>query len=155
MSRSRPEKTLRITVARTSAQVKRCHPVMRELRPHCKRPQDFVERVRRQQRQGYLLAFLEADGQVQAVAGYRYGESLFAGRFLYVDDLVTAEGARSRGYGGQLLDWLLAEAQAHGCEQLELDSGVQRFEAHRFYFAKQMKIAAYHFSIPTKIQPRR
>ena len=149
MSLSSDGKSPRIALARTSLQIRRCHAIMRELRPHFKTARGFVERVRRQQRQGYLLAFLKAGGEVRAVAGYRYLESLFSGRFLYVDDLVTSESARSQGFGGKLLDWLLDEAAAHECEQLELDSGVQRFEAHRFYFTKRMKIASYHFSMKT------
>jgi len=36
---------------------------------------------------------------------------------------------------------------AHGCKNLELDSGVQRFDAHRFYLLKRMNISSYHFSI--------
>jgi GNAT superfamily N-acetyltransferase len=123
---------------------------MRELRPKFTDAKKFVQQVQRQQQQqGYLLAFVEAEGEVRAVAGYRYLESLFSGRFIYVDDLVTLPGDRSRGFGGQLLDWLIEQARRDGCRQLELDSGVQRFDAHRFYFAKRMKIASYHFSIET------
>ena len=122
---------------------------MRQLRPHFKTAPDFVAQVRRQQSQGYLLAFVESDQGIQAVAGYRYLESLLSGKFIYIDDLVANEETRSQGFGGQLLDWLIAQAVAHGCEQLELDSGVQRFDAHRFYFRKRMKIASYHFSIKT------
>jgi GNAT superfamily N-acetyltransferase len=139
--------TSRIAIATTPEEIRRCHPVMRELRTHIEDAQEFVERVERQQRDGYLLAFLEADGEVRAVAGYRYLESLFAGKFLYVDDLVTREGDRSRGFGAQLFDWLLEKARAHGCADMQLDSGVQRFDAHRFYLMKRMKIASYHFSI--------
>ena len=140
----------RIAVAKAPEEIQRCHVVMRELRPHFDNAENFVERVQRQQRDGYLLAFLEADGEVRAVAGYRFLESLFSGKFLYVDDLVTREGDRSSGFGGQLLDWLVEEARNHHCEQLELDSGVQRFDAHRFYFAKRMKISSYHFAIKIK-----
>jgi GNAT superfamily N-acetyltransferase len=76
-----------------------------------------------------LLAFLETEDEVRAVAGYRVLESLFSGKFLYVDDLVTREADRSRGYGSQLFDWLVEQVREHGCESLELDSGVQRFDA--------------------------
>ena len=110
-----------------------------------------LERVTRQQRDGYVLAFLEADREIRAVAGYRFLESLFAGKFLYVDDLVTRARDRSRGFGAQLFDWLLQEARAYGCDDMQLDSGVQRFDAHRFYLVKRMKIASYHFSI--KVSP--
>jgi GNAT superfamily N-acetyltransferase len=139
---------MKIQLAKTPSQIARCHSVMRELRPKFRTRAQFIERVRRQQRGGYLLAYLEEEGEVHAVAGYRILESLFSGRFLYVDDLVTRAADRSAGYGGQLLDWLSTEARGNNCESLELDSGVQRSDAHRFYFTKRMKIAAYHFSRP-------
>ena len=138
---------LRIDIARRPAAIGRCYEVMRELRPQFTERKKFVEQVRRQQRDGYLLAFVEAGGEVRAVAGYRFLESLYSGRFLYVDDLVTRESDRSAGYGGKLLDWLVQAARENKCDNLELDSGVQRFDAHRFYFAKRMKIASYHFSM--------
>ena len=141
----------RIAIANTPEEIRRCHPVMRELRTHIAGEQEFVDRVQRQQREGYQLAFLESGGEVCAVAGYRFLESLFSGKNLYVDDLVTRAADRSRGFGGELLDWLIAEALKQGCETLELDSGVQRFDAHRFYFSKRMSISSYHFRI--KIEP--
>jgi GNAT superfamily N-acetyltransferase len=141
----------RIAIANTPEEIQRCHLVMRELRPLFHEPDQFVERVLRQQKEGYQLAFLEFENEVRAVAGYRFLESLFSGEFLYVDDLVTRERDQSRGFGGQLLDWLIEKAREHGCENLELDSGVQRFDAHRFYFSKRMSISSYHFRI--KIQP--
>jgi GNAT superfamily N-acetyltransferase len=142
----RPKRS-RIAIAKTPAEIRRCHAVMRELRPKFTSAKMFVRRVQRQQGQGYVLAYLEAEGKIRAVAGYRYLESLFSGKFIYVDDLVTLPRDRSRGFGGQLLDWLVEQARVHDCEQLELDSGVQRFDAHRFYLLNRMKIASYHFSI--------
>jgi GNAT superfamily N-acetyltransferase len=144
-------KNSRVAVALTSEEIGRCFPVMRELRTHIIDEQTFVERVLKQQEQGYQLAFLKAEGEIRAVAGYRFLESLFSGKNLYVDDLVTRETDRSRGFGAELLDWLIKEARTHGCESLELDSGVQRFNAHRFYFSKRMSISSYHFRI--KIEP--
>jgi GNAT superfamily N-acetyltransferase len=143
----------RIGIATTAEDVRRCFPVMRELRTHIEDVREFSERVARQQKEGYLLAFVESEGEIRAVAGYRFLESLFSGKFLYVDDLITRAKDRSRGFGGQLLDWLIEQARAQGCEQLELDSGVQRYDAHRFYFVNKMKIASYHFSVLTKEQP--
>ncbi|HET9856643.1 MAG TPA: GNAT family N-acetyltransferase [Chthoniobacterales bacterium] len=137
----------RIAIANTPEEIRRCHLVMRELRPLFREPKQFVERVLLQRKEGYQLAFLESEGEVCAVAGYRFLESLFSGKFLYVDDLVTRESDRSCGFGGQLLDWLVEQAREHGCENLELDSGVQRFDAHRFYFSKRMSISSYHFRI--------
>ena len=136
-----------IALANTPEEIRRCFPVMRELRPQFQNEEQFVERVLRQQNDGYLLAFVESEGEVHAVAGYRFLESLFSGKFLYLDDLVTRESDRSRGFGCELLDWLIEQAREKGCENLELDSGVQRSDAHRFYFSKRMSISSYHFRI--------
>jgi GNAT superfamily N-acetyltransferase len=158
MTRKNPQSsTIRIAIARTPPEIGRCYDVMRELRPHFSTRTKFVERVRRQQRDGYRLAFVVAGGEVRAVAGYRFLESLYSGRFLYVDDLVTRESDRSAGYGGKLLDWLLQQAREKKCTSFELDSGVQRFDAHRFYFVKRMKIASYHFSmaVADNAEPRK
>lgn len=120
---------------------------MRQLRTHFEDGEKFVAQVERQRAEGYRMAFLEDGGGVRAVAGYRILESLYSGRFCYVDDLVTDEAARSLGYGGALFDWLVAEARGAGCAALELDSGVQRFAAHRFYLTKRMIIASHHFAL--------
>lgn len=138
---------MQIKLAETDVEVKNCYPVMRQLRPHLSEG-DFVEAVARQQSgDGYHLAFLEDDGAVRAVAGFRLGEMLYRGRFLYVDDLVTDETARSRQYGDGLFDWLVRFARDNDCRQLDLDSGVQRFDAHRFYFRKRMHVSSYHFTL--------
>jgi GNAT superfamily N-acetyltransferase len=131
-----------IRLAESDAEIDRCYPVMAQLRPQFARDA-FVAQVRRQMQQDrFRLVYLEEDG---AVAGFREGEMLHRGRYVYVDDLVTDADSRSRGHGGQLFDWLVAYARAAGCQQLHLDSGVQRAGAHRFYFAKRMHVSSFHF----------
>lgn len=136
---------MEIRLAETDAEIRRCFPVMVQLRPHLEE-EEFVARVRRQQGAGYRLAFLAVQGAVRSVAGYRMQEMLVRGRHLYVDDLVTDEDYRSQGYGDELFDWLLARAREAGCGYLELDSGVQRAAAHRFYFRRQMHVGSFHFT---------
>lgn len=136
-----------IQLAVNDETIRACFPAMQQLRPHLKES-EFVERVRGQQEVGYRLAYSEDGGEVVAIAGFRVNESLAWGRFLYVDDLVTVESVRSQGYGQRLMDWLLALARDEGCGQFHLDSGVQRFGAHRFYLANRMDIRSHHFSRP-------
>ena len=140
---------MNIALAGNEADIARCYPVMVELRPHLKAA-EFATRVRQQQATGFHLAYLEEAGEVRAVAGFRYLETLAWGKILYVDDLVTAEATRSRGHGGKLFDWLVAQAKHNHCAELHLDSGVQRFGAHRFYLAHRMDITCHHFALKLK-----
>lgn len=132
------------TLAQTNTEISACFAVMQELRPHLIEA-EFIDRIRRQQQQGYQLLCLADQGKVQAVAGFRISECLARGKFLYVDDLVTRAAVRSQGYGEQLVNWLIDYAKQQGCAAFELDSGVQRSSAHRFYFRQRMVITSYHF----------
>ena len=135
-----------ITLATTTEALKRCHPVMAELRPHLSE-QQFMDQVLRQQREGYHLAMLEEGNAVRALAGFRFLEMLAFGKILYVDDLVTHSAHRSRGHGKQLFEWLVQQARNNHCAQLHLDSGVQRHDAHRFYLTQRMDINSHHFAL--------
>jgi len=137
---------MEIHLAQTDQDVMSCFPVMVQLRPHL-RKEEFLPRVRRQEQEGYRLARLTAAGIVRAVSGFRLGESLAWERYLYIDDFVTDESERSRGHGQHLLDWLLDFARKHACAQVHLDSGVQRFGAHRFYLRNRMDISSHHFTL--------
>lgn len=145
----RKNQSVTIKIAELDNEIAACFTVMRELRPHL-REEEFVQRVRRQNESGYLLAFLEDDGRVFTTAGYRYNENLAWGRHMYVDDLVTLPEGRSRGYGKQMLAWLIEQSKARNCDEFHLDSGVQRFGAHRFYLAHRMDITSHHFAMRLK-----
>lgn len=135
------------TIATTDSEILRCFPVLAELRPHLVEG-EIVARIRRQQRDGgFHLAFLADADRTVAVAGFRIAEFLAWGKILYVDDLVATAGARSRGHGRRLFAWLVARAREAGCAELHLDSGVQRFAAHRFYLRERMDITAHHFAL--------
>jgi GNAT superfamily N-acetyltransferase len=135
-----------IQLAESDIQILSCFPTLSQLRPHLDAAQ-FLDQVRRQQKQGYQIVFIEVENRSVAVAGFRVSENLFAGKFMYVDDLVVDEKVRSQQHGQNLFDWLIAYAKHQGCVQLDLDSGVQRFAAHRFYLRQRMNIVSHHFSL--------
>ena len=135
-----------IHMAADEEKIRRCYPILKQLRVHLDESM-LVRQVIRQQAQGYFLAYLESENEIRSVAGYRFCENLFSGKLMYVDDLVTNLEDRSKGFGQILFDWLVAEARKNGCSQLTLDSGVQRFGAHRFYLRKGMDIVSHHFAM--------
>jgi len=136
-----------ITVASTDKEIAACFPVMAELRPHLKEA-EFVETVRRLfSRHNFELVYLTCFGSIRAVAGIRVAEWLYTGKYLEIEDLITASGHRSAGYGGQMFDWICDEARRRGCQQLRLVSGVKRKDAHRFYEREGMTFEAHYYSM--------
>ena len=123
-------------------------PVLQELRPELDAA-TLRDVYAEGWQQGYrFLAALDDDGRCLGVAGWRLVATVFAGRKLYVDDLVTASSARSGGVGKALLGELERRAREAGCSMLDLDSGVHRHDAHRFYLRERMHISSHHFTKP-------
>jgi GNAT superfamily N-acetyltransferase len=136
-----------IKFASTDEEINACYDVMSQLRPHIAR-EDFLPRVRRQMDAfDYRVAYVKDEGEVKAVAGIRISEWLHGGKYVEIDDLVSADGDRSKGYGGKLFDWILDFAREQKCNHVRLLSGVQRFDAHRFYLRKRMNIEAHYFNL--------
>jgi GNAT superfamily N-acetyltransferase len=136
---------MNIHIATTDTEIAACYPVMRELRPHLEEA-EFLSRIRGLEKAGYRLVFVQHPDGVVAVAGFWIRENLAWGRFLYVDDLVTLSAHRSKGIGARLLTWLREYTIKEGCQQLHLDSGIQRKDAHRFYEREGVSVFGYHFA---------
>ncbi|MDR3220426.1 MAG: GNAT family N-acetyltransferase [Candidatus Accumulibacter sp.] len=118
--------------------------VHRQLRPQL--PADYVARLREVFAAGGRMAIvIDDDANVVSVAVWRLIENTHEGRRLYVDDLVSDAARRSRGAGRLLLGWIEAKARSLECDVLALDSGVQRQDAHRFYYRERMAVSSYCF----------
>ena len=137
---------MRVTIAVTDADIRRCFPVMQVLRPHLTNEDDFVARVRAMQGDfRWRLIFTEDAGKVVAVSGFRVSEYLYSGKTLYVDDLVALESHRGKGFAEALMEWMAETARQEGCQTFSLDSGTHRLGAHRFYHRLKLAITSFHF----------
>ncbi len=119
-------------------------PVLCELRPHL-----TSATLAAVYAEGYpqglrYLAVYETNRCI-GVAGWRIVANTSAIKKLYVDDLVTLASERKRGVGALLLAELVSRARISGCRHLDLDSGLQRADAHRFYIREGLNITSLHF----------
>ena len=121
-----------------------------ELRPHLKTTDAVTALIDEQRAEGYRVAasFEPGEPDAAAVAAFRTGRSLAWGSYLYVDDLITRASLRGRGHADAVMSWVEEEARRLDVDQLHLDSGVglDRVDAHHFYFRHGLAIASYHFA---------
>lgn len=116
----------------------------RQLRPAL--DADYPAQMERMYGEGARLAQLVDEGEVRAIGLWRVFETTYCGRRLEIEDLVSSEAHRSRGYGAALLRWFDSRAVELGCPTTTLHSGVHRDRAHRFYFREGFHILGFHFS---------
>ena len=118
----------RIVVAKTDTELEHCSRLLGESEPEVPSAA-IVARLKRQAAHGYRLAFLRAERQAGAVAGYLIGDSLSDGRFLFVDRLVAGSEDRAGQSRGLLLDWLVSKAIKSRCREIRLPHALQKFDA--------------------------
>lgn len=134
--------------ADSEAEIAACYPVMALLRPHLASADELVTRIDRQRGAGYRLLGLWRGAAPVALAGYRFEENLIHGRFVYVDDLVTAVEERGNRHGARLLDAVAEIGRDAGCGRLVLDTALDNVLAHRFYYRQGLLARALRFSRP-------
>ncbi|MCH8265820.1 MAG: GNAT family N-acetyltransferase [Proteobacteria bacterium] len=138
---------MEVKIASSEAELRKISPVLLQLRSQYDED-SLLAQIRLQQAEGYQIAYVEKDGEVLCVAGFVMCNKLAWQKHIYVDDLVTDAAVRSTGAGKFMMDWLKNHAREHGCKQLHLDSGVQRFAAHKFYLREGFELNSHHFGIP-------
>jgi len=139
---------LQIHHAETEADVRLCWPAFRELRPHLRSEEKFVERWRKQRNEGYRIIYVVEKESVAAAAGYRFFSTLAWGDVMYIDDLIALEAFQRTGLGTLLLRYLQAEARQAGCSSVQLDTGYHRHLAHRSYLRNGFHFDCHHMAWP-------
>ncbi len=145
-------KDTNIQPMKTTEEIQSCYTVIRQLRPHLIEEQAFIKQVQRQFAEGYRLTCWQEEGKVKALIGFRILEFLAWGKVLYIDDLITDSETRRNGHGGRLLKWVIEQAKKENCDQVHLDSGPQRHDAHKLYLNHGFKIIGHHFALDFKSQ---
>ncbi len=80
-----------------------------------------------------VLVAEDADAIIGFATAYQDMHSVRYGYRAWVEDLAVDPARRSEGVGKALLDAAKAWAKERGASHLELDSGDDRADAHRFY----------------------
>lgn len=107
---------------------------------------DYISYLKRMAVDGAGLLQLIDQDEVRAIAVWRTFLTTYCGLRFEIDDLVTAEGYRSKGYGATLVHALEAKAKSLACDEVMLTSATWRTGAHRFYLRERYAISAFLFT---------
>lgn len=122
-----------IVIIRSQSELEQVYPLMKELRPHITL-QNFLDIYHQSHKTtGYEIAALKQDNQILAIMGYRILFDYVHGKHCYIDDLVSSEKQRSKGYGAKLLKFAEQFAQDNGCTGLRLCTGTENERGKKFY----------------------
>ena len=136
--------TMKINLCRTDKEYQACFPIFKDLHDGLTK-EDYLNTLSELLTQDYQVVYAIDKDEVKSVAGFRIGKSFAWGKYLYIDDMVTAKHTRSSGYGKQIFLWLQEYAISENCDSIHLDSQVTRHDAHKFYINLGLIQGGYHF----------
>ncbi len=123
-----------------------CYETFFELRPQFVDQDTFVSQVLIQQKEGYQITAVLCCAEIVACMGFRMMTTLAFGKILYIDDLISREIHRGKGYGRMLLDHAVDVARESCCLEIHLDTGYTRHSAHKTYLRHGFELICHHMS---------
>ncbi|CAF1214268.1 unnamed protein product [Rotaria sordida] len=130
----------------------RVHNIYLQLRPHLPIDQKtYIDQIRNIRHNGSVRIIIAINNndknEVLGLAAYRVVYNIKYGKHIYCDDLVTSENRRSLGVGRCLINYMKNEGKKLDINQLTLDSGCQRGQAHKFYYREGFIISQFGFKM--------
>ena len=124
----------------------KCWNVIHELRPHLKH-EEFLNSMKAMQSEGVKMFYIEEDGMAVSAGVFRMNYYFARGKNIYIDDLSTLPAYRGKGYGSHILKAIKNYAVENNCDNIHLDSGHHRYDAHRLYLNFGFQISSHHFAL--------
>ncbi len=95
--------------------------------------------------QNYECAVVYEDTTLIGVCGLWYCTRHYIGKSVELDHVFIKTDYRSRGIGKKFLNWITSYVKDNGYKSMELNTYVQNYPSHKFYYNEDFEILGYHF----------
>ena len=95
--------------------------------------------------QNYECAVIYDQDQLIGVTGIWYSTRHYVGKSAEIDHVFIEENYRGQGLGKAFLKWIYEHVKLKGCKAVELNTYVQNYPSHKFYYNEGFEILGYHF----------
>ncbi|MFP4845264.1 GNAT family N-acetyltransferase [Winogradskyella sp. PE311] len=95
--------------------------------------------------QNYECAVILDDAIVVGVTGLWFCTRHYVGKAVELDHVYIRPNYRNQGLGKKFMDWIHNYVKEKGCNSMELNTYVQNYPSHKFYYNEGYEIWGYHF----------
>lgn len=95
--------------------------------------------------QNYKCAVVYDNEKLIGVTGLWFCTRHYSGKSVELDHVIIDENYRNKGLGKEFMIWIENYAKGKGYEAIELNTYVQNFPSHKFYYNLGFEILGYHF----------
>jgi len=120
-------------------------PLVQKLTNYKYSDEILKERFAEMVTQNYECAGVYDGEKLIGISGMWYCTRHYAGKSMEVDHVFIDDGYRSLGLGKQFFSWIYEYVKAKGYNSVELNTYVQNYPSHKFYYNEGFEILGYHF----------
>ncbi|SDR94033.1 hypothetical protein SAMN04515667_1040 [Formosa sp. Hel1_31_208] len=120
-------------------------PLIQELTNHKFSDDLLKQRFTEMSTQNYECAVIQDENKIIGVTGMWFCTRHYAGKTVEIDHVYIDEAYRNMGLGKQFLSWIYDYVKTKGCQTAELNTYVQNYPSHKFYYNEGFEILGYHF----------
>jgi len=95
--------------------------------------------------QNYECAVIFDTTKIIGVCGLWFCTRHYVGKTVEVDHVYIEELYRGKGVGKQFFKWIYDYVKRKNCNTVELNTYVNNFASHKFYYNEGFEILGYHF----------
>tara|TARA_B100000809_G_scaffold262140_1_gene312465 strand:- start:788 stop:1213 length:426 start_codon:yes stop_codon:yes gene_type:complete len=95
--------------------------------------------------QNYECAAIFDGDKLIGVTGLWFCTRHYTGKTVEIDHVYIDDGYRNKGLGKEFLNWIYEYVKSKGCNSAELNTYVQNYPSHKFYYNEGFEILGYHF----------
>lgn len=95
--------------------------------------------------QNYECAGIFEGEKLIGVSGMWFCTRHYSGKSVEVDHVYIDDNYRGKGLGKQFFKWIYNYVKQKGYEAVELNTYVQNYPSHKFYYNEGFEILGYHF----------
>ena len=95
--------------------------------------------------QNYECAVILKKDAIVGVSGMWFCTRHYIGKSVELDHVYIEEEHRGNGLGKQFMAWIYDYVTQKGCNSVELNTYVQNYPSHKFYYNEGFEILGYHF----------
>ena len=95
--------------------------------------------------QNYECATVFDGDDLIGVSGLWFCTRHYMGKSVELDHVYLKPEHRGHGLGKQFMAWIYNYVKKKGCNSVELNTYVQNYPSHKFYYNEGFEILGYHF----------
>lgn len=95
--------------------------------------------------QNYECAGVFEGDALVGVSGLWFCTRHYMGKSVELDHVYIKPEHRGNGLGKQFMTWIYNYVKGKGCNSVELNTYVQNYPSHKFYYNEGFEILGYHF----------